>query len=51
MEMVRRVINLGRAARNKAAIKTRQPLAEAVVVATPRSSRPSRRWSIWCSTS
>ncbi|MHB8792286.1 MAG: isoleucine--tRNA ligase [Thermoleophilia bacterium] len=35
MEMVRRVINLGRAARNKAAIKTRQPLAEAVAVATP----------------
>ena len=34
MEMVRRVINLGRAARNKAAIKTRQPLAEAVAVAT-----------------
>ena len=30
MDMVRRVINLGRAARNKAAIKTRQPLAEAV---------------------
>ncbi|MHB8857878.1 MAG: isoleucine--tRNA ligase [Thermoleophilia bacterium] len=35
MEMVRRVINLGRAARNKAGIKTRQPLAEAVAVATP----------------
>ncbi|MFA5800871.1 MAG: isoleucine--tRNA ligase [Thermoleophilia bacterium] len=34
MEQVRRVINLGRAARNKAAIKTRQPLTEAVVVAT-----------------
>jgi len=37
--MVRRVINLGRAARNKAAIKTRQPLAEAVAVATPEEQR------------
>ncbi|MHB8169194.1 MAG: isoleucine--tRNA ligase [Thermoleophilia bacterium] len=33
MEQVRRVVNLGRAARNKAGVKTRQPLAEAVIVA------------------
>jgi len=39
MEMVRRVINLGRAARNKAALKTRQPLAEAVAVATEEEQR------------
>lgn len=39
MDQVRRAINLGRAARNKAAIKTRQPLAEAVVVATPEEQR------------
>lgn len=34
MEIVRRVVNLGRAARNKAAVKTRQPLAEVVIVAS-----------------
>ena len=39
MEMVRRVINLGRAARNKAGIKTRQPLSEAVAVATPEEQK------------
>lgn len=39
MDMVRRVINLGRTARNKAAIKTRQPLAEAVAVATPEEQK------------
>ncbi|MHB1361316.1 MAG: isoleucine--tRNA ligase [Thermoleophilia bacterium] len=39
MEMVRRVINLGRAARNKAGIKTRQPLVEAVAVATPEEQQ------------
>lgn len=39
MEMVRRVINLGRTARNKAAIKTRQPLAEAVAVASPEEQK------------
>ena len=36
MEAVRRVVNMGRAARNKAAIKTRQPLAAAIVVADGR---------------
>jgi isoleucyl-tRNA synthetase len=36
MRTVRGVINLGRTARNKAAIKTRQPLAEAIVVADDR---------------
>ncbi len=39
MEMVRRVINLGRAARNKAALKARQPLAEAIAVATPKEQQ------------
>ncbi|MFA6000779.1 MAG: isoleucine--tRNA ligase [Thermoleophilia bacterium] len=39
MDQVRRVINLGRTARNKAAIKTRQPLAEAVVVATSEEQK------------
>jgi len=39
MAMVRRVINLGRAARNQAAIKTRQPLAEAVAVASPEEQQ------------
>ncbi len=34
MHLVRRIVNLGRAARNKAAVKTRQPLAEAVAVAS-----------------
>ncbi len=34
MQLVRRIVNLGRAARNKAAVKTRQPLAEAVAVAS-----------------
>jgi len=34
MDIVRRVVNLGRAARNKAAVKTRQPLAEVVTVAS-----------------
>ena len=36
MDQVRRVVNLGRAARNKAAVKTRQPLSEALVVADGR---------------
>ncbi|MHB1389919.1 MAG: isoleucine--tRNA ligase [Thermoleophilia bacterium] len=36
MRVVRRVVNLGRAARNQAAIKTRQPLAEALIVADER---------------
>ncbi len=36
MEEVRRVVNMGRAARNKAAIKTRQPLASAIIVADER---------------
>ncbi|MCL6106399.1 MAG: isoleucine--tRNA ligase [Actinobacteria bacterium] len=34
MQLVRRIVNLGRATRNKAAVKTRQPLAEAVAVAS-----------------
>ncbi len=33
MQLVRHIVNLGRAARNKALVKTRQPLSEAVVVA------------------
>ncbi len=33
MQLVRRIVNLGRAARNRAAVKTRQPLPEAVVIA------------------
>ena len=33
MEQVRRVVNAGRAARNKAGVKTRQPLSTAIVVA------------------
>lgn len=36
MEAARRVVSLGRAARNAAAIKTRQPLREVVVVADER---------------
>ena len=33
MDLARKAVNLGRAARNKSAIKTRQPLAEAFIVA------------------
>ncbi|MBE0428509.1 MAG: isoleucine--tRNA ligase [Thermoleophilia bacterium] len=39
MDIVRRVISLGRAARNKAAIKTRQPLRQAVVTAAGKERR------------
>jgi isoleucyl-tRNA synthetase len=38
MAAARRVVELGRAARNAAAVKTRQPLAE-VVVALPEAER------------
>ena len=38
MQAARRVVEMGRAARNAAAVKTRQPLAE-VVVALPRAER------------
>jgi isoleucyl-tRNA synthetase len=42
MEAARRVVSLGRAARNAAAIKTRQPLREVVVVPGEAGERPLR---------
>ena len=42
MATSRRIVELGRAARNAAAVKTRQPLAE-VVVALPEAEAPRRR--------
>ena len=52
MAAARRVVEMGRAARNAAAVKTRQPLAEVVVAAARRpSARPSSGCATSCSTS
>jgi isoleucyl-tRNA synthetase len=42
MDSVRRVVNMGRAARNKSAIKTRQPLAKVVILASSEEEEAIR---------
>jgi isoleucyl-tRNA synthetase len=51
MDAVRRLANLGRAAREEAGVRVRQPLAVLYAVVPRAADRPLRRSATTCSTS